>query len=125
MDKEYYQQLELFSQAKDRGERKTPGQHQFFSYIRLWERTLLVIIGLVITEIISFSLGVEKGKTISRLKTDSRLDIALKIQKTKTPAKPQAQPVDKEALQEYLPSYTIQVASFLNRTTAQKEEDTL
>jgi hypothetical protein len=135
LKREDYQQLELFSQTKNHSQKKTQISYLFLKFIWVWEKTILIIIGLVITGIISFSLGVERGKRIAQLKTDSRLDIALKTQKAQpvlSTAVPkqifstqQSQPVKKEELQEYLSNYTIQVASFLSKTNAQKEADTL
>ena len=138
MKRQDYRQLELFSQTKNHSQKKTQISRLFLNYIWTWEKTILIIIGLVITGIISFSLGVERGKRITQLKIDSRLDTAFKIQERK-PAlsiaipkqviKEQgSQPLQKEQIEEikvYVTNYTIQVASFLNRTNAQKEADTL
>lgn len=135
MKSEDYHQLELFSQTKDHGQEKTQIPNLLLNYLWAWEKTILIIISLIITGIISFSLGVEKGKRVAQLKTDSRLDTAFKIQKIQ-PAlsiavpeqvtrKQESEPVKKEEPQEYLLNYTIQVASFLSRTNAQKEADNL
>jgi len=130
-----YQQLELFSQTENQNQKKTQISHLFLKFIWAWEKTILIIIGLIITGIISFSLGVEKGKRITRLGTDSRLDIALKRQKPQAllataaakqiSSVPQAQPITKEEPQDYLAKYTIQVASFSNKTSAQREVEVL
>jgi hypothetical protein len=135
MKKEDAQQLELFSQIKKYDQRRAPIPRLLLNYIWAWEKTILIIIGLIITGIVSFSLGVERGKRITQLKTESRMDIALKTQKIQpalstTAAKPilkkeEPQPTQKKGIKEYIQNYTIQVASFLNRTSAQKEADTL
>jgi hypothetical protein len=56
-------QLELFSAEGAKGELK-PRSHNssFLSQIRVYEKTLLIIIGIVITGVVSFSFGVETGK---------------------------------------------------------------
>ncbi len=132
MDKEYSHQLELFSQTKGHNQTRVGASKAFISYISKYEKTILIIIGFVITGIASFSLGVEKGKSFTMLKTDSRLDIAVKPKPTLPVPVPkqinknqQYQPVKKEELKEYIQNYTIQVASFLNRTNAQKEAEIL
>jgi len=132
MDKEYNHQLELFSQTKDRSQTKTGVSKAFISYISQYEKTILIIIGFVITGIVSFSLGVEKGKSFILLKTDSHLDIAVLPRSTLSVSAPkqmtkdqQYQPKEEDKLTEYIQNYTIQVASFLNRVNARKEADIL
>lgn len=134
MEKEY-NQLELFSQAKGNNQPNAHISRAFMSYIKKYEKAILIIIGFVITGIASFSLGVEKGKSYTTPKTDSQLDIAaakvkpelsLPVSTPKQVIKEeQYQPVRKEELKEYIQNYTIQVASFLNRVNAQKEADIL
>jgi len=65
----------------------------FFLRVRGYEKVLLLVMGLVLTSIISFSLGVEKGKSSSREKHD------LSVQS----------------------GYTIQVATFKNKQLALRE----
>jgi len=135
MTKDETRQLELFSQTKERNQRKTQIPSLLLNYIKVWEKTILIIIGLILTGIVSFSFGVEKGKRITQLKTDSRLDFALKVQKAQpalsasTP-KPinkeeESRTSQKQELTEYIQNYTIQVASFLNRVNAQREAQIL
>lgn len=128
MDKKHYKQLELFSDAKSRDLTRTRISKAFISYISKYEKIILVIIGFVVTGIAAFSLGVEKGKSFVLLKTDSRLDIAVKPKPSLSVSSPkqitkeqQYQPKEKDELREYIQNYTIQVASFLNRINAQKE----
>ncbi|PIP20640.1 MAG: hypothetical protein COX40_03605 [Candidatus Omnitrophica bacterium CG23_combo_of_CG06-09_8_20_14_all_40_11] len=123
-----YDQLELFSQTKSHNQTKAPISKAFISYLSKYEKTLLIIIGFVITGIASFSFGVERGKRLITLKTDSQLDIAVKPKPALSAPVPkqitkgqQYQPVKKDELREYIQNYTVQVASFLNRINAQKE----
>ncbi|HTY45597.1 MAG TPA: SPOR domain-containing protein [Patescibacteria group bacterium] len=55
-------QLELFSQVKGGGSFNNSAPASFLSYIRAYEKTLLVIIGFIITGVVAFSFGVEKGR---------------------------------------------------------------
>jgi subtilase family serine protease len=134
LDKEY-NQLELFSQTRGHNQTKAGVSKAFISYISKYEKTILIIIGFVITGIVSFSLGVEKGKGFILLKTDSHLDIgvlpkssssasSVSIPKQMTKDQ-QYQPKEKDGLKEYIQNYTIQVASFLNKINARKEADIL
>ncbi len=132
MDKEYRDQLELFSQAKGQNQANAGLSKAFISYISKYEKAVLIIIGFVITGIVSFSLGVEKGKNFILLKAASHLDIAANPKPSLSVSAPkqitkeqQYQPEKKDELKEYIQNYTIQVASFLNRVNAQKEADIL
>ena len=137
MDKINYSQLELFSQSKDydRLRSKQKMSKTFLSYIWNYEKTLLIIIGFIISGIVSFSLGVEKGKKLAILKTNSHLDIAVKIQQPAinlTTSQNRYQPVIKkqDSIQQaepknYIQNYTIQVASYQSKTHAQKEAEAL
>ncbi len=134
LDKEY-NQLELFSQTRGHNQTKAGVSKAFISYISKYEKTILIIIGFVITGIASFSLGVEKGKSFILLKTDSHLDIGVlpksssSASSVSTPKQmtkdQQYQSKEKDGVKEYIQNYTIQVASFLNRINARKEADIL
>jgi len=111
-------QLELFSQTRDLGDAKArKAGSPFLAYIWNYEKTILIIIGLVTISIISFSLGVEKGKKLSLAKFNSHLDIALTA--------PASIPKVTEKAEEKVPGYTIQLASYKTKTHAQKETELL
>jgi hypothetical protein len=133
-------QLELFSQSGS-GSKTSPvsGGKFFLNSIRAYEKSVLVLIGLVVTGIASFSLGVEKGKELSVRSNVSVLDVAQKIQepfRNKQAIKKveqeflpaQVMPVKKELIRD-LPStpgvYTIQLASYKTKASAQKEAEGL
>jgi hypothetical protein len=62
-DKQDYTQSELFTQASDSGHYKpTTRRNSFFLRIRGYEKAMLIMMGLVLISIISFSAGVENGK---------------------------------------------------------------
>ena len=138
MEKGNLSQLELFGQGKSDTDFRVHRGNNFFNHIRNYEKTILLIIGFIITGIISFSLGVEKGKRQVAVKIDSRLDIALKAkpQEKKVVFRPletkpqQNQPIleKQEGIRQgqsqpkdYLENFTIQVASFQTKNSAQKE----
>ena len=96
-EKQDYAQGELFNQSLDNGQYKPRiPKLPFFTRIRGYEKTMLVVMGLVLASIVSFSLGVEKGKRLS-LASNSQGD----------------------------PAYTIQVAAFKNRELAAREVQSL
>ncbi len=82
-----HSQLELFYQGQDLNEKKPNSQfsNSFWVYISNYEKIILMVIGFIITGIISFCLGVERGKTITIPKLNPRFDIAEK-QELKPPA---------------------------------------
>lgn len=139
MQEKSFDQLELFSKASSGNQATTGSSRAFVSHISKYERVILIIIGFVITGIISFSLGVEKGKSFVMLKNDAQLDIAAKQESAapvsspaislSIPRQANQEPAKtfqkKGELNEYIQNYTIQVASFSNRINAQKEADLL
>jgi len=131
MEEENHSQLELFSQAKDYGNLTTRANNPFITYIRNYERTILIIIGFIITGVISFSLGIEKGKRTAMLNTNAHLDLATKIQLPAPIVTPNRYPVEKQEMTKqpetktYLQNYTIQVASYQTQKYAQKEAEVL
>lgn len=138
MEKENHYQLELFSQIDGQGSSKKQVSHAFLRYIWAYEKAILITIGLLATGLVSFSLGVEKGKRLMMLKTDSRLDIALMSKQKYQPQQPvksntegpinqngESQLAIKNELKEYIEKYTIQVASYRARPHAQEEAEAL
>ncbi len=149
MDRENNSQLELFSQGRAYGNARPGATHKsFFGYIRGYEKGLLTAIAFIVIAIISFSLGVEKGKKVQPANSGTHLDLALKVQAAEiktTPiavtARPQSQaapskpPVQPALERQSAPPqqkngsagnyYTIQLASYQNRTSAQREAEAL
>ena len=126
MEKEKNSQLELFSQGqKGRSEIKSCARARrpdfsFFNYIRNYEKVILIIIGMVITGIFSFSLGVERGKyLVQKYQNVPGVTQSESIVAPKT----QAQPVTSEESLRY--NYTIQLASYQNKISAEKEGEAL
>ncbi len=97
-DKQDYSQNELFTQELDSGQYKARNQiNPFFTRIRGYEKVLLLIMGLVLLSIISFSLGVEKGRRIALIANKNMESVG----------------------------YTIQVAAFKNRGLALRQAQVL
>ena len=97
-EKQDYSQSELFTQELDSGQYKPrTAANPFFTRIRGYEKVLLLIMGLVLLSMISFSLGVEKGRR-SALISNKNIE-----------------PI----------SYTIQVAAFKNRNLALRQAQAL
>jgi len=68
-EKQDYSQSELFTQSLDNGHYKPPTpKNPFFLRIRGYEKVMLLIMGLVLISIISFSMGVENGKKTASAK---------------------------------------------------------
>jgi hypothetical protein len=116
------QQLELFSGSGKAPETVNTGRDKFFGHIRGYEKTIFVAIGFIVTAVIAFSLGAERGKRLT-LETSAPAPI---IKPTPT-VKPIPPAIKQEAqivplVQNAQPgNYTIQLASFQNKALAQKE----
>ncbi|MFA5100425.1 MAG: SPOR domain-containing protein [Candidatus Omnitrophota bacterium] len=78
MEKQDYSQLDLFNKAEEGESSAQRISGTFLSYIRTYERLVLMLIGLVITGVVCFCVGVEKGKRIALYQINSNLDIAYK-----------------------------------------------
>jgi len=135
MRKEDTRQLELFQGQDSSPRAKSEYSGLLKKYLWAYEKIILIIIGFLITGVISFSLGVEKGKKTALLKNAANLDLAQKIE----PAKPE-KPAKTQTNEQISPAaiktkafieeagatadpkkYTIQVASFATKNNAQKE----
>ncbi len=126
-------QLELFNiqQYQLGGFKDKEYRPKFFGFIRLHEKAISIIIVFFIISLISFSLGVEKGKRLANITKRGR---GLLIEQTQ-PEKDQAEPEKSEAGQillagalenkEGVSKYTIQVATFKTMAYAQKEAERL
>ncbi|MDD2751533.1 MAG: SPOR domain-containing protein [Candidatus Omnitrophica bacterium] len=132
MEEQNSSQLELFSQV-NKGTEANQRKSSPFIYLRGHEKAIILIIFFMITAIISFSLGVEKGKTVALRSREIRIELAQKNTLPKiTPAAVVAlpavtpvvnsMPVKPQApVQNLMQSYTIQVATFQTKSSADKE----
>lgn len=117
MEKQNNSQFELFS--KSGVSHRISGykaDRKFLAYIHYYEKTLLVIIGIIITSVISFSLGVERGKGLSMsssIPIEQVQQIKAREETVKEPETPKKE------------DYIIQLASYKTRTYAEREAELL
>lgn len=120
MEKRRHYQLELFGRPASLSQQTEGCRTHFLSSLLRYEKTVLIIIGFIITAVSSFSLGVEKGKRSVISKSKPTLDIAIK---KPVSAPPVQVPRTKEIL---VPQgFTIQLASYQTATYANKEAEKL
>ena len=112
--------MELFSEPRDNASQKTVSRSVLSRIWSSYEKVILITIAFLITAIVSFSVGVEKGKNITAQKNNLRINVA--ALKT-APVSDSKQPAP--TAQQNLESYTIQLASFTNKILAQKEIELL
>jgi len=144
LEKQGNYQLELFSRGKDSLEtRNRKRSSSFLAYVWNYEKAILIIISVIITGVISFSLGVERGRKLFLSNSGLRFDAALKIDspapKTALKQKATQQQNEPDALKqtekqniteepkvkELIEVYTIQLASYKSKTYAQREAQAL
>jgi cell division septation protein DedD len=154
MDKPNYSQLELFNHPKDLYPKNNNSSNgSFFYKIKENEKVILIVIGFLCMGIISFVLGVEKGKRIVSTSLGPNFDLAtkevtftpkavtrntelVKVSREQLLAKKEnlteAAPLSnnktlalktKKAKNE--PGFTIQLASYKGRNFAQQEAEAL
>jgi hypothetical protein len=127
MEKQDNFQLELFSQNADSDEikRHTPN-NAFLNYIRNFEKMILVIIGMATISIISYSLGVERGKNHIAAKTIIPMPVKIPNISDSLPRAIEKQNnIEQQKIKEDIWGFTIQLASYRTKTYAQKEADEL
>jgi len=131
--KDEFSQLELFSQSNITGinspaRRKSGSFKTFYAH---YQKVILMIIAFISTGIIAFSLGVEKGRRTVAIKSNLYFDTAQKLQapantqkiiRPEYPAVTAAAEAQKQNLQG---AYTIQVATYQEKTNAQQEANIL
>ena len=118
-------QLELFKFKHSAEEFKRPRYRpNFFDFIRIYEKAISIIIVFFIVSLISFSLGVERGKRFSGIantKTDKII-----AQQPQTPSDEiPAVSIQAEEKKDTSNKYTVQVATFKTKNYAQKEANRL
>ncbi|MFH0762564.1 MAG: SPOR domain-containing protein [Candidatus Omnitrophota bacterium] len=122
-------QLELFNETGG-GASKRPLGNRFFNFLHRHEKKFLVIIGIAVSCMISFSLGVRKGRQLSVFKSSVSFDLAekrIKVEVVEVKEKPelirqQKQPAVKNNSSQ---DYTIQLASYKAKKFADREAEVL
>lgn len=116
VERKDYSQLELFSQSEDSGKRINSSRIFFLGYVRGYEKATLLFVCFIAVGIISFSLGVEKGKRLAAVpKPSIRFDLAAVQAPKPDVQKPTQVTVSKPQ------NYTIQLASYQSKTYAEKQ----
>lgn len=116
--------MELFSQSGDAAvEKASAANNPLFASLRRHERPLSIVMGIIIISIISFSLGVEKGKRMAVVKDSLRFDTASSV--TPQAAPQQISTADQKPQEAIQQGYTIQLASFKTKANAKKEAEAL
>jgi len=124
IEKTAYSQLELFSQTKEPGREKTNFSSSFISFIWNYEKTILLIIAFIITGIVAFALGMDRGRRMAKIPAADSKQLAVKPQVKLPLSVGQKEIIENKVstpIQGGAESYTIQVASYQNNTYAQKE----
>jgi len=122
-------QLELFSEVK--GDLALIGRKKYsiFTAMRGYEKNILVIIAFIVTAIVAFALGVEKGKSPGTVvqpvatlpRSEVRAASAVAAQNKQLSYQPPALSGVKAAPQRF----TVQVATYKNVKYAQQEAESL
>ncbi len=138
MPKERPSQLELFSHSDDSDHLiAKPVDSGFLDYVKLYEKAILVTIGFLLTGMVAFCLGVERGKSSAVSSAGARFDVAgpkvilpqsqnlglsfsIKGQLKNMPVK-QEIIIPESSAQQDESAYTIQIASYSARDGAEKE----
>ncbi len=78
MNKEDLSQLELFSGngSQQAGHNEPAFSVSFLSYIRVYEKVIFVLIGFLLTAVIAFCCGVQRGRTLAKEAVNTRMDLA-------------------------------------------------
>ncbi|MBU0710294.1 MAG: SPOR domain-containing protein [Candidatus Omnitrophica bacterium] len=133
MDKEKTSQLELFS-AEIPGvkEKNNSFGKPFIFRVRGHEKIIMSIIGGLIIGIISFSMGVEKGKKLTLATEENIVSPEIKISEKKVMPVKAIEPVKavepvraEEKILVDDAHYTIQLACYKNKSFAEREAEAL
>ena len=122
MERQTNPQLELFSQSNEAGNFNTGARNPIMERIWSYEKTILILLAILITGIVAFSVGVEKGKRTVLNDRQPKVLAQVAPQNTAPKAAPA---VKKEEVIVKQGAYTIQVATFKTRANAQSEAEVL
>lgn len=117
-------QLELFSESKG-GPATAPRRSRFFNLLRRYEKRTLLALGMAVICIVAFSWGVKRGREFSAVKRQPRFDLAR--EKTQEQVNPPQQRQVATASQFQIDSagFTIQLASYKAKKTADSQAERL
>ncbi|TBR16023.1 SPOR domain-containing protein [bacterium] len=130
MVKDAHPQLELFSSINTPLNRDPQMSRNFFSYLKRYEKIVLLTIGFIIFGIVSFCLGVEKGKGNIRQAYQYRAVASNPPQEAPVQPALRVAPKQEVVIPVVLKAsggqkYTIQLVTFQSSRLAQKEVEAL
>jgi hypothetical protein len=117
-------QLELFSQKEEPYRVRSEIPAASLGYVVSFEKMILVAIGFIVTAVVAFCLGVEKGKTqetISPTLASGPSPSPLRETVQGNPVPAVSKPEVSVKSDEESSGYTVQVASYQTRSYAEKE----
>lgn len=132
MDEKRQIQKELFEEFAGTGKKKHakgviyPKIKKSFNLS--YEHIVFIFIGIIIACVVSFSLGVEKGKSIKAKKAEAITEEEIRIPAAHTAETVVEEPaieIPVEPEKEEGPVYTVRVASYFKESTAEKEMELL
>jgi hypothetical protein len=118
--KENDQQLELFAQNTEAHSPRASGD--FIRRLWNYEKGILLILTLIVTGIVAFSLGVEKGKRISLA---NKQPVAAAKQIVPQVSNPAQDTREETSAEDTYQGFTIQLASYRTRSFAEREAQSL
>ncbi|NQT96081.1 MAG: SPOR domain-containing protein [Candidatus Omnitrophica bacterium] len=133
MDEKRQAQKELFEEFTEAGEKRKSSKPLFYprpkrTFTLSYEHIVIVAITVIIVAVVSFSIGVEKGKA----RHEDIGSAGIRVVKSKASIETKVPPAETEALEEPKPEpaetkpiYTVQVASYKQIEDARKEAEVL
>ncbi|MEK6714471.1 MAG: SPOR domain-containing protein [Candidatus Omnitrophota bacterium] len=109
-------QLELFTPSDSEILLKKNTHNIFFEKLAVYEKNIILVVCFMVIFIIAYALGIEKGKHVNL--TENR-NILPQVPVSSVTIAPQPAVKTTPARQD---AYTVQVASFKNRSLAEKEK---
>jgi cell division protein FtsN len=145
MNKPVHSQLEIFSETGNNAYTEQRSSGGFSEYVGKYEKIILIVIGFIVTGTVAFCLGIEKGK--KAVYTAVAPAAAVPVQKISQPIQPPAtkQPETikppkaakelvftpapiankRQSNTQLVRGFTIQLATFQTRSSAQRVADGL
>jgi len=117
MEKQGNPQLELFSETNESSQLGGRESNPFFRQIWIYEKTILIILVMLVVAIVAFSLGVEKGRAKQQ---DVVAAVPQAVAKKEAAVVKQAAPLIQQQ-----GGFVIQVATFKDKDNALREADIL
>lgn len=136
MQRQFQLELFKFDQDDSKISKREKYRPKFFSLVRVHEKAISMVIIFLIVSLVSFSLGVEKGKGLATKQPEQREEKKFFAELTKErvdepkgriaeDSTEEKQSLKEEEKKKDISKYTVQVATFKTETYAQKEAERL